>query len=219
MNSNKWKFPYQKTKRERQQPKDRESLGFLEKKKDYLKRAERQHKKDKFINDLKREAALRNPEEFYFSMITDTQNRDKDKVDTKSKPFKRFNKEQRLLLETRDQAYILSKLQTHKNQLKKLMSMLPPAPKKSIKYFNSYEEALEAKRIEEEEQKNKVIEPERPEIIQLREEIKQREKIVRDLQEVYDEMQLQKDLKDGESHAVEDEDGNISYEWKKERKK
>lgn len=219
MNSNKWKFPHQKTKRERQQPKDRESLGFLEKKKDYLKRAERQHKKDKFINDLKREAALRNPEEFYFSMITDTQNRDKDKVDTKSKPFKRFNKEQRLLLETRDQAYILSKLQTHKNQLKKLMSMLPPAPKKSIKYFNSYEEALEAKRIEEEEQKNKVIEPERPEIIQLREEIKQREKIVRDLQEVYDEMQLQKDLKDGESHAVEDEDGNISYEWKKERKK
>lgn len=219
MNSSKWKFPYQKNKRERQQPRERESLGFLEKKKDYLKRAERQHKKDEFIHDLKREAALRNPEEFYFSMITDTKNRNTDKVDTKSKPFKSFNKDQRLLLETRDQSYVLSKLQTHKNQLQKLLSRLPPPPQKPVRYFNSYEEALEAKRIEEEQSKNEIKEEERPDILQLKEEIKHRKKIVHDLQEVYDEMQLQKDLKDGESKAIEDEDGRISYEWKKERKK
>ncbi|KAK8896467.1 UTP11-like, U3 small nucleolar ribonucleoprotein [Tritrichomonas musculus] len=219
MNSSKWKFPYQKNKRERQQPRERESLGFLEKKKDYLKRAERQHKKDEFIHDLKREAALRNPEEFYFSMITDTKNRSSDKVETKSKPFKKFNKEQRLLLETRNQSYILSKLQSHKNQLQRLKSRLPPTPQKPIRYFNSIEEALEAKRLEEEEESNKVEEPERPDIIELKEEIKRRQKIVKELQEVYDEMQLQKDLKDGESKAIEDEDGNISYEWKKERKK
>ena len=37
-------------------------------------------------------------------------------------------------------------------------------------------------------------------------------------QEVYDEMKLQNDLKDGESIRLEDEDGNVSYQWKKERK-
>ena len=34
-----------------------------------------------------------------------------------------------------------------------------------------------------------------------------------------DHKQLQKDLKDGESHQVEDEEGNVSYLWKKERKR
>ena len=32
-------------------------------------------------------------------------------------------------------------------------------------------------------------------------------------------MKLQKDLKDGEVREIEDDDGNVSYEWKKERKR
>ena len=215
MNSNKWKFPFQRVKRERQQPKEREHLGFLEKKKDYLKRAERQHKKDNFIHELKREAALKNPDEFYFSMITDTKNR---KVETKSKPLSSFNKEQRLLLETRDQSYIQMKLQSHKNQLENLIRRLPPTKKKTKRFFNSIEEALAAK---EREESMKSVEDEEDsiEIKKLKDEIAQRQKIVKELQEVYDEFQLQKDLKDGEVREIEDDDGNVSYEWKKERKR
>ncbi|OHT07156.1 Utp11 protein [Tritrichomonas foetus] len=179
-------------------------------------RAERQHKKDKFLHDLKREAALRNPEEFYFSMITDTKKR--DLVETKSKPLKSFTKEQRLLLETRDQDYIQSKLQSHKNQLEKLMMRLPPEPKRPKRIFATIEEALAAKAAEE-EAKAKLESEESPEIQKLRAEIAQRKKIVKDLQEVYDEFQLQKDLKDGESKKIEDDDGNISFQWKKERKR
>lgn len=216
MNSSKWKSPYQKTKRERQQPANRAHLGFLEKKKDYLQRAERQHKKDAFLHDLRREASLRNPDEFYFSMITDTKNR--EPVETKSKPFKRFNKEQRLLLETRDQSYVLSKLTSAKNQLEKLVMRLPPEPKKPIRYFTSYEEAIAAQEADEKLEKEKE-QNESPEIKQLRDEIQQRKKIIKNLQEVYDEFQLQKDLKDGDSFKIEDDEGNISYEWKKERKK
>lgn len=55
--------------RERAQPSHRAHLGLLEKKKDYKERAEDYHKKEKTIKKLKLKSALRNPEEFYFSMV------------------------------------------------------------------------------------------------------------------------------------------------------
>jgi U3 small nucleolar RNA-associated protein 11 len=209
--SSRWKSPFQRVKRERQQPSERANLGFLEKKKDYLKRAERAHKKEKFISGLQREAALKNPDEFYFSMISDVKSK---KNETRSKPFKEFNKEQRLLLETRDQAYIQLKLESHKRKLETLRQRLPGKVQQSTKIFSSVEEALAAQThnpLEEVE--------ETPQIIELRKEVEQRERIVSDLQEVWDEMQLQKDLKDGQAHKIEDEEGSASFVWKKERKR
>eukprot|EP00639_Heterosigma_akashiwo_P027887 CAMPEP_0194668486 /NCGR_PEP_ID=MMETSP0295-20121207/3990_1 /TAXON_ID=39354 /ORGANISM="Heterosigma akashiwo, Strain CCMP2393" /LENGTH=258 /DNA_ID=CAMNT_0039551237 /DNA_START=156 /DNA_END=934 /DNA_ORIENTATION=- len=58
-----------KTHKERAQPADRaKKYGLLEKKKDYVLRARDFHKKEDKIMHLRRKAALRNPDEFYFGM-------------------------------------------------------------------------------------------------------------------------------------------------------
>lgn len=54
--------------KERSQPKAREKVGFLEKRKDYKVRAEDYHRKEKAIKTLRTKAAFRNPDEFYFKM-------------------------------------------------------------------------------------------------------------------------------------------------------
>lgn len=55
--------------RERAQLKRRESLGFLEKKQDYKRRATNFHQKQDKLDKLKLKASLKNPDEFYFKMI------------------------------------------------------------------------------------------------------------------------------------------------------
>eukprot|EP00638_Chattonella_subsalsa_P003997 CAMPEP_0117746524 /NCGR_PEP_ID=MMETSP0947-20121206/7993_1 /TAXON_ID=44440 /ORGANISM="Chattonella subsalsa, Strain CCMP2191" /LENGTH=246 /DNA_ID=CAMNT_0005563855 /DNA_START=138 /DNA_END=875 /DNA_ORIENTATION=- len=58
-----------KTHKERSQPAERaKKYGLLEKKKDYLLRARDYHKKEDKIMHLRRKAAMRNPDEFYFGM-------------------------------------------------------------------------------------------------------------------------------------------------------
>jgi len=52
------------------QPKDREHLGVLEKKKDYKGRAEDYNSKKAQLQLLQKKALDRNPEEFYYSMIS-----------------------------------------------------------------------------------------------------------------------------------------------------
>ena len=64
--------------RERSQPLARQSLGLLEMKKDYKIRAEEHHKKQKLIQKLKLQAALKNPDEFHTHMITLKKVRDND---------------------------------------------------------------------------------------------------------------------------------------------
>ena len=56
--------------RERKQPKERRDLGILEKKKDYKVRANNARKKEEAIKDLKKQALARNPDEFFYNMIT-----------------------------------------------------------------------------------------------------------------------------------------------------
>jgi U3 small nucleolar RNA-associated protein 11 len=211
--SSRWRFPHQRAKRERQQPSDRASLGFLEKKKDYLKRAERTHKKADFIKGLRREAVLRNPDEFYFSMITDTASRP---VETKSRPLSTFTKDQQLLLQTRDQNYIRSKLQSHRKHLSDLHLRAPTPHAPPTRFFATYEDAAAAWEAEREAHTHVEEDDEMSELLA---EIAQRERIVAELEAVLQEMQLQKDLADGQARQVVDDEGNVSYAWERERKR
>jgi len=54
--------------KERSQPSDRKHLGFLEKHKDYVKRARNYHRKEDHLRLLREKASMRNPDEFYFGM-------------------------------------------------------------------------------------------------------------------------------------------------------
>ena len=59
-----------KVHKERSQPIARQSLGLLEKKKDYKIRAEYQHQKNRRLKEYKLKAALKNPDEFNTRMIS-----------------------------------------------------------------------------------------------------------------------------------------------------
>lgn len=54
--------------KERAQPAHRRKLGLLEKHKDYKLRSRDYHRKEDAIKELRRKAAARNPDEFYFAM-------------------------------------------------------------------------------------------------------------------------------------------------------
>ncbi|TIB92867.1 u3 small nucleolar RNA-associated protein 11 [Wallemia mellicola] len=55
--------------KERSQPLNRQKLGFLEKHKDYVKRARDYHSKQDRLKKLREKAELRNKDEFYFGMV------------------------------------------------------------------------------------------------------------------------------------------------------
>ena len=59
-----------KAHRERSQPSARANMGLLEKKKDYLLRAKNFHGKEKRLKALRWKALNRNPDEFYYNMVS-----------------------------------------------------------------------------------------------------------------------------------------------------
>jgi U3 small nucleolar RNA-associated protein 11 len=58
-----------RTYREREQPEWRKNKGFLEKKKDYLKRSKRYHQTQDQLSNFRQKASLKNPEQFVHKMI------------------------------------------------------------------------------------------------------------------------------------------------------
>lgn len=107
--------------RERSQLTGRSRLGFLEKHKDYVKRAQDYHKKDNTLKILRGKAKERNPDEYYHAMTS-------RKVDQSGLLFtsRRSNKEdstltmdQVKLLKTQDSNYVRTLRQMEKGKLEK----------------------------------------------------------------------------------------------------
>lgn len=107
--------------RERSQVHSRARLGFLEKHKDYVKRAQDYHKKQNTLKILRSKAKDRNPDEYYHAMNS-------RKVDSNGMLIKSryadgedptLTMDQVKLLKTQDSNYIRTLRQSELNKLKK----------------------------------------------------------------------------------------------------
>jgi len=218
--------------RERGQIERRKRLGFLEKKQDYKIRAEDYHEKEKKYKNLKEAARTRNPDEFYHKMI-------KAKIiDGEHVQFPDDkNLEQKLVTNTQ----FINLVNFKKSQLEKeaekmkvrlqLNKNIFEGGDKSIHtlYYEDEDEFLEEQKKEKEflnkkrnldnKEENDEIEEDKkltPENKQLINTFKQRKKHIKQLEQISQGLQEQKELlKGGKKKKI----GDGVYKYFMERKK
>jgi len=134
----------QKPHRERAQIEEREYLGFLEKKKDYVARAKDFKGKQARLKSLKRKALERNPDEFYWKM-TKTKLTEDGVHELDNPQEEVLTAEQQNLMETQNIGYVRWKLQIEQKKVLRLQSRLKEleaiaAPKQHIYFVDSKSE-------------------------------------------------------------------------------
>lgn len=216
--------------KERSQPHDRQKFGILEKHKDYVVRAKAYHKKEETLRVLKEKAASRNPDEFYFKMMN---SRVVDGVHRKTVQKNEYTPDETMLINTQDSNYVLHKIQTEKKEIEKLSSTLHFLDKKPCnkhKYFaDDREEAKEIQlRLSQMKKSSPVVEVPgkiKRKIASSYKQLEAHKVRLAELENVYNEMNLQKELqKKGTKRKLrEDELVNPTskpvYKWKMERKR
>jgi len=108
-----------KTHKERAQLAHRRRLGPLEKKKDYKVRATHFHKNEKKLRALRRRADFRNPDEFYFKMVS-TRTKDGVHMTEREKPDEDITK----LIRTQNIAYLRLHDEIEESKIRKLKERL-----------------------------------------------------------------------------------------------
>ena len=94
---------------------------MLEKKKDYKLRAKDFNDKQRSLQLLRKKALNKNSDEFYFHMVN---SKLEDGVHKERSKEKTLSEEQKMLMQTQDMNYIISKRTTEKRKLDKLQSNL-----------------------------------------------------------------------------------------------
>eukprot|EP00040_Diaphanoeca_grandis_P039198 m.258405 g.258405 ORF g.258405 m.258405 type:complete len:287 (-) comp36539_c0_seq1:194-1054(-) len=110
-----------KTHKERSQPAARGRLGLLEKGKDWKKRRDDYHFKERRIKAMYEKARNRNPDEFYFGMI---KSKTKDGIHDAKRDIVGYTMDEMQLLRSQDLGYINLKIVQEQNQVERLKSSL-----------------------------------------------------------------------------------------------
>ncbi|XP_046899982.1 probable U3 small nucleolar RNA-associated protein 11 [Hypomesus transpacificus] len=113
----------QRNHKERSQPGFRKHLGFLEKKKDYKLRADDYHKKQNTLAVLRKKALDRNPDEFYYKMVS-SQLQEGVHVANKPRGEEEVTEEQLKVMRTRDARYVEMKRVAEIQKIERLKSEL-----------------------------------------------------------------------------------------------
>ncbi|CAH9131002.1 unnamed protein product [Cuscuta epithymum] len=216
--------------KERAQPESRKKFGLLEKKKDYVKRADAYHKKEEALQKLKEKAAFRNPDEFYFGMIkTKTVNG----VHQPASEANKYTPEELMLMKTQDMGYILQKLQTEKKKTEKLTAMLHSLnnqPSNKRVYYAEDREDAEAIKSRISEHGNMPTPNELPDSMTRKmassyRELEMRKSRVKTLEKVYMDMAMQKEFqKKGRKRKLREDEivtptEKPVFKWRQERKR
>lgn len=111
-----------RTHKERSQPAERRKFGLLEKKKDYVLRARDFHKKEEALKVLRKKAANRNPDEFYFAMqkqrtVDGVHNANQDESN-------KYTQDELHLMKTQDVKYVAMKASMEAKKVEKLRATL-----------------------------------------------------------------------------------------------
>jgi len=96
-------------------------MGFLEKKKDYKKRALDHQRKEAKIKSLRKKAKERNPDEFYYKMVN-THLEDGDHVEEEKPP--EYSEDQLKMMTIQDERYLNYKRQIERKKIDRLKSSL-----------------------------------------------------------------------------------------------
>lgn len=123
------KYPFKKkTYQERAQPSSRKKLGFLEKHKDYVLRAQDAHQKERQLKKLKRLVQNRNPDEFRFGMEHTHVDSETGEVrrdnNSDEKDSNKYTEDEIKLMQTEDIAYLTMRQTMDLRKAEKLKSTL-----------------------------------------------------------------------------------------------
>ncbi|XP_027068496.1 probable U3 small nucleolar RNA-associated protein 11 isoform X2 [Coffea arabica] len=216
--------------KERAQPEARKKFGLLEKHKDYVVRAKAYHKKEQALQKLKEKAAFRNPDEFYFKMV---KARTVGGVHRPESEANKYTPEELLLMKTQDMGYIMQKIQSEKKKIEKLAAILHSLDNQSSKghvyYAEDREEANELQ-LKKSAHTQVSIDENLPNHVKRKtaasyRELEARKSRVNDLEKLYMDMALKKELqKKGRKRKLREDEivcptSKPVYKWRAERKR
>ena len=232
---------HQKTHRERGQVSGRKHLGLLEKRKDYVKRAKNYHQKEAFLKSLKKKAVEKNPDEFYFKMIS---SKTRDGVHIQPRGTATYTKDQIDLMKTQDVAYLNLQRSREFSKIEKLeknLQFIGEADKQSRSHVFFVDTKEEEKKFDAAAQLNTVPDlltraHNRPTVDMLREnnfavevEDKDRNATYKELQARVERnssleksvqgLKLQRQLMGKGTVKKKKNNGKSTYKWKKIRKR
>lgn len=232
--------------RERSQLGSRSKLGFLEKHKDYVKRAQDYHRKENTLKILRGKAKERNPDEYYHAMTSRKTDPEGLLVQSRGND-ESLTTDQVKLLKTQDSNYVRTMRQRELRQLDKQKKELAfqasgrhtvfvddEAELKDfdpVKYFNTTPDVLH--RRENRLSKEQLAQGELADSSDLmpKESLDKKKlkkyKLMKDhldrekkLRQVQQRMDMQREvMKKGSKKKTVGADGSVSFKWRKQRKR